>query len=208
MLRGRDIKQYGYDFAGLYLICTFPSKHYDIDNFPAVRDYLLNFDKRKLEQSGTKDIDGIRGNNARKKTNNKWFETQDSIAYWDDFNKPKLAWNRIANQKIFGIVPEGIYIQDSMHFITGDHIEYLSAVLNSSLFCWLMNTIVGESAGGNAGNANNVKNLPIIQPTSEIEHKIIEYLRNNDIDYIDKLIFQIYSLNKEEIQFISSSSKL
>lgn len=71
-----------------------------------------------------------------------------------------------------------------------------------------MNTIVGESAGGNAGNANNVKNLPIIQPTSEIEHKIIEYLRNNDIDYIDKLIFQIYSLNKEEIQFISSSSKL
>lgn len=128
--------------------------------------------------------------------------------FMDDFNKPKLAWNRIANQKIFGIVPEGIYIQDSMHFITGDHIEYLSAVLNSSLFCWLMNTIVGESAGGNAGNANNVKNLPIIQPTSEIEHKIIEYLRNNDIDYIDKLIFQIYSLNKEEIQFISSSSKL
>mgnify|MGYP002480491132 CR=1 FL=1 len=67
ILRGRDIKQYGYDFAGLYLICTFPSKHYDIDNFPAVRDYLLNFDKRKLEQSGTKEIDGIRGNNARKR---------------------------------------------------------------------------------------------------------------------------------------------
>lgn len=95
-----------------------------------------------------------------------------------------------------------------MHFITGEHIEYLSAVLNSLLFNWLMNVIVGESAGGNAGNADNVKSLLIVKPTSEIEHKIIEYLRNNDADSIDKLIFQIYSFDDEEIQFISSSVNL
>lgn len=71
----------------MYLICTFPSKHYDIDEYPAVRDYLLTFDKRKLEQSGAKAIDGIIGNNARKKTNNQWFETQDSIAYWEDYRR-------------------------------------------------------------------------------------------------------------------------
>lgn len=83
ILRGRDIKRYSYEFADLYLICTFPSKHYNIDKYPAIRDYLLTFDKRKLEQSGAKAIDGIIGNNARKKTNNQWFETQDSIAYWE-----------------------------------------------------------------------------------------------------------------------------
>ncbi|WP_032526413.1 hypothetical protein, partial [Streptococcus mutans] len=91
ILRGRDIKRYSYEFADLYLICTFPSKHYNIDKYPAIRDYLLTFDKRKLEQSGAKAIDGIIGNNARKKTNNQWFETQDSIAYWDDFSKPKIV---------------------------------------------------------------------------------------------------------------------
>ncbi|HEL9634638.1 TPA: hypothetical protein U0K44_001506 [Streptococcus suis] len=208
ILRGRDIKRYGYEFANLYLISTFPSKKYNIDDYPAVKDYLLTFDKRKLEQSGIKNIDGIEGNNARKKTNNQWFETQDSIAYWDDFNKLKLAWNRIARKKIFGIVPEDIYIQDSMHFMTGEHIEYLSATLNSSLFSWLMNSIVGESAGGNAGNADNVKKLPVLTPSLEIEGNIIEYLNIGDMDAIDQLLYHIYSLTEEEIQFISSSVKL
>ena len=38
ILRGRDIKRYGYDWAGLYLIATFPSRHYDIEMFPAVKN--------------------------------------------------------------------------------------------------------------------------------------------------------------------------
>lgn len=43
ILRGRDIKRYGYDWAGLYLIATFPSRHYDIEMYPAVKNifYLL-----------------------------------------------------------------------------------------------------------------------------------------------------------------------
>ena len=44
-------------------------------------NYLLSFDKRRLAQTGEKDIDGIKGFNARKKTANKWFETQDQINY-------------------------------------------------------------------------------------------------------------------------------
>lgn len=83
ILRGRDIKRYSYDFADKWLITTFPSKHYNIDDYPAIKNYLLSFGKEKLEQSGKKDIGGIKGNNARKRTNNKWFETQDTIAYWD-----------------------------------------------------------------------------------------------------------------------------
>ncbi|MDW5564560.1 TaqI-like C-terminal specificity domain-containing protein [Streptococcus mutans] len=200
ILRGKDIKRYSYNFADKYLITTYneytddngrvhPS--IDMKNYPAIKEYLdsyWNAISRRQDKGDTP-------YNLRR------------CAYMDDFNKQKLAWNRIASQKIFGIVPKDIYIQDSMHFITGEHIEYLSAVLNSSLFNWLMNTIVGESAGGNAGNADNVKSLLIMKPTSEIEQKIIKYLRNGDADSIDKLIFQIYSLDKDEIQFISSSSK-
>ena len=37
ILRGRDIKRYGYNWAGLYLIATFPSRHYDIEKYPAVK---------------------------------------------------------------------------------------------------------------------------------------------------------------------------
>ena len=93
ILRGRDIKRYSYHWSGLWLIATFPSRHYDIEMYPAVKDYLLsNFGMERLEQTGNEYI--IKGEKvkARKKTNNKWFETQDSISYWEDFDKPKIIY--------------------------------------------------------------------------------------------------------------------
>lgn len=69
-------------FADKWLICTFPSREYNIDDYPAVKEYLLSFTKEKLEQSGkTYNINGTIIK-SRKKTTNKWFETQDSISYW------------------------------------------------------------------------------------------------------------------------------
>ena len=82
ILRGRDIKRYGYEWAELWLIATFPSRHYDIEQYPAVRDYLLSFGREKLEQTGATYTRDGQEFKARKKTNNQWFETQDSISYW------------------------------------------------------------------------------------------------------------------------------
>ena len=95
ILRGRDIKRYGYDWANLWLIATFPSRHYNIEEFPAVKAHLLSFGKERLEQTGKKYIINGEEIKARKKTSNKWFETQDSISYWDDFFKPKVMWKII-----------------------------------------------------------------------------------------------------------------
>ena len=89
ILRGRDIKRYGYEWADLWLIATFPSCHYDIELYPAVKDYLLSFGMERLEQTGKEYIVNGEKVKARKKTNNKWFETQDSISYWDDFPSQK-----------------------------------------------------------------------------------------------------------------------
>lgn len=75
ILRGRDIKRYRADFADLWIIATFPSMHYNIDNYPDIKEYLLSFGYNRLKQTGD--------NGARKKTNNQWFETQDSISYWE-----------------------------------------------------------------------------------------------------------------------------
>ena len=85
ILRGRDIKRYGYNFADLYIIATFPSRHYNIDDYPAVRDHLLSFGIERLEQTGKTHIINGEKVKSRKKTNNKWFETQDSINYWQGF---------------------------------------------------------------------------------------------------------------------------
>ena len=82
ILRGRDIKRYGYEWAELWLIATFPSRHYNIDEYPAVKQYLLSFGIERLEQTGKTHIVNGEKVKSRKKTHNKWFETQDSISYW------------------------------------------------------------------------------------------------------------------------------
>ena len=98
ILRGRDIKRYGYDWAGLYLIATFPSRHYDIEMFPAVKKHLLSFGIERLEQTGKTHIVNGEKVKARKKTSNKWFETQDSISYWEDFNLPKIVGEKFLTE--------------------------------------------------------------------------------------------------------------
>lgn len=85
-MRGRDIKRYSYDFADLYIIATFPSKHYEIDDYPAVKNYLLSYGIERLEQTGKTYLVNNQPVKARKKTSNKWFETQDSISYWLKYN--------------------------------------------------------------------------------------------------------------------------
>ena len=82
ILRGRDIKKYGYEFADQYIIATFPSRKYNIDEYQSLKSYFLSFGIEKLEQTGKEYIINGEIVKARKKTNNKWFETQDSISYW------------------------------------------------------------------------------------------------------------------------------
>ena len=191
ILRGRDIKRYGYEWAELWLIATFPSRHYNIDDYPSVKQYLLSYGIEKLEQTGK--VHNVNGDKvkSRKKTNNKWFETQDSISYWEDFNKPKIVWNRIAAIKQFAKVDEYIYIQDSMHFIIGDNLNYICSVLNSKIVQWLLSLIIGEAAGGNAGNADNIWNIPI--PFSSLDNTVS-----------DNYLYERYRFTKEEIAFIES----
>ena len=54
-------------------------------NYPAVKDYLLSFGMERLEQTGATHIVNGVPIKSRKRTNNKWFEVQDSISYWEDY---------------------------------------------------------------------------------------------------------------------------
>ena len=147
ILRGRDIKRYGYTWADLWLIATFPSRHYNIDDFPAVKSYLLSIGKERLEQTGKTHIIEGEKVKARKKTNNKWFETQDSISYWEDFNQPKITWGEISDRSKFAFDANGKYVPEATTFLmTGDKLPYLLCVLNSPLTEWFFSK-VGTTTG-------------------------------------------------------------
>ena len=179
ILRGRDIKRYGYEFADLYIITTFPSLKIDIELYPAVKQHLLSFGYDRLKQTGEK--------GARKKTNNKWFETQDSIGYWEDFSKQKIVYPDISEKLNFQIVEGEIYFNNTIYFITSktENLDYLLKFLNSNLIDWYYKTL-SVQLGEKAVRMFTIYVLNIPIP------------KNKDKDNI----YESYQLTKEEIDFI------
>ena len=146
ILRGRDIKRYQAKWAGRYLICTFPALSLDIFQYPAVKRHLTAFGKTRLEQSGKKLENGLK---TRKESNNKWFEMQDTIAYYPEFAKEKLIWIELVDRGRFAYVSEEIYCNNTAYILTGTSIKYLCAFLNSQLASWILKTIAASSGNGN-----------------------------------------------------------
>ena len=206
ILRGRDIKRYGYDWANLWLIATFPAKHYDIEKYPAVKQYLLSIGIEKLEQTGKTHIVHGETIKARKKTNNKWFETQDSISYWDDFFKPKIMYAEIVQEPRFYLDNEGYFFPEATTFIlTGEHLKYLYNLFNSSVISYLFKTFY---AGGGLGeNGYRYKkaffeNLPIPKyKDTKLQKQIV--LADECAD-IAKNVFELFGFSNDEISYIEN----
>ena len=213
ILRGRDIKRYSYEYADLYLIATFPAKHYDIEKYPAVKDYLLSFGMERLEQTGKEHT--IKGEKikARKKTNNKWFETQDSISYWEDFFKPKIVWGEISDKSKFAFDFEGRFMPEATTFyMNGENIEFLLAALNSLLSEWFFSKIGTTTGVGTVRwKKYTIEQLLVAKPEKELLKKyliVFDNFKNNKItvsdfeEYSNNLMFSLYKLTDKEISFI------
>ena len=147
ILRGRDIKRYEYEWADLWIIATFPSRHYDIESYPAVKNYLLSIGIERLEQTGETHIVNGKKIKARKKTSNEWFETQDSISYWEDFSKPKIVWAELARTgNAFALDFGNNMVGNTGYILTvpsnnQDELLYLLAFLNSRSMLYSLNQI-------------------------------------------------------------------
>ncbi|WP_423749875.1 Eco57I restriction-modification methylase domain-containing protein [Helicobacter pylori] len=213
ILRGKDIKRYSYEWAHLWVIATFPSLKLDIDDYPSLKTYLSQF-RPRIDQSGEKD--------CRKKTNNQWFETQDTIAYHAEFEKEKIVYPCImAKEPCFVYEEKGFYAPAPANIITGDKIEikYITALLNSKCIYFAMRKFY--MGGGIEGElkTNNLEKIPIPQITEknqELADKITDgakqilALKAKDPKAntqklekeIDALVYQLYNLTDEEIKTI------
>ena len=211
ILRGRDIKRYGYEWAELWLIATFPSRHYNIDEYPAIKQYLLSFGIERLEQTGKTHIVNGEKVKARKRTSNKWFETQDSISYWEDFSKPKIIWKIIGSRLAFAIDNNGIMLNNACYLLTGNHLAHILGFLNSSPLIWyseitnMNKTGVGDAQVG----AQNIILFPIPSTINEEVVEIVEQLlstpANSNLKRIlSERIYAIYGLDIEEISYLES----
>jgi len=213
LLRGRDIQKYVADDVVNWVIGTFPSKKIDIDVYLGVKSYLETFGKT-IHQTGEK--------GSRKKTSHKWFETQDNIAFWQDFDKPKLVWKRIGSILRFCYDESGAYCLDSTCIATGSKVKFLVAVLNSKLCNKELFRLSPKTGTGDliiSVQALNPLRVPIPnekqdQEICELLDKIIEIKKQIPLAYstdlenqIVQLVYQLYELTEEDIAIIENSTQ-
>ena len=214
ILRGRDIKRYGYDWANLWLIATFPSRHYDIEMYPAVKTHLLSFGKERLEQTGKKYRINGEEVKARKKTSNKWFETQDSISYWEDFFKPKVMWKIIGCNINFSFDDGTMICNNAVNIMIGQRNQLLQflGLMNSKLFDWYLKlTTEAEVQGGGIQLYVTTLEKTLVKLDFPLYLSEIINQRVNGIisdKEVDNTIFESYKLTQEEVDYILTSKQV
>lgn len=215
MLRGRDIKRYSYEWAGLWVIGTFPSLKIDIEQYPALKQYLSQFLPR-IEQSGEK--------GCRKKTSNKWFETQDNIAYYEEFEKEKIVYPETTQGAYFVYDNKGIFLEKTAFFIVCENLKYLLGLLSSNLITYYYKNFSQGCKLGTKGyqyNKHALENLPIPKINSknqnivdELINLVDEILKAKEQDKnantqelenkINSIVYKLYNLTEEEIKIIEN----
>ena len=207
ILRGRDIKRYAYEWAHLYIIATFPAKHLDIEDYPAVKHHLLSFGIERLEQTGKEHLINGERIKSRKKSGNKWFETQDTIAYMDDFAKPKIVYPdimRMPQDKTlltqfpkFHLDTEGFYPEATVFFIVGERVETLCRFFASDIGFYAFTRFYAGPQFDDTGfryKKEYFTKLPIPQTCA------LDNLANENA--FDDALCKVLSLSQEELSFI------
>jgi hypothetical protein len=192
ILRGRDIKRYNYDFADLWLINTHNGikeksiKPINIYDYPAVKKHLdgywIQIEKR-ADQGDTP-------YNLR------------NCAYIEDFSKQKIVWKRIGSILRFCFDNDNHVVLDSTCFATGKHIEYLTAILNSELGNYMLQDSPKTGTGDLLISVQAIEPIKIPIPDDEIESRITTLLYEENYHEIDRIVYGIYNLSCEEIEFI------
>ncbi len=225
VLRGRDIKRYCYKWAGLWLILipagwTNKNKRQKTGeeffrtSFASVYKYLKEIGN-KVKGKG-------KGLFNRDDQGDYWWELR-PCDYYPEFEKEKIVWQRVTQRPKFAIVPSGILCENTTHFITGSHLEFLIGVLNSKLFefgfykFYMGGGIEGEIKGEFIGRFPippvTSNNHQIVSQIIKLVDEIFNLKQTHSCsvnttkleNQIDQLVYKLYNLTQEEIELIEKS---
>ena len=201
ILRGRDVRRYGYNWADLWLINTHNGirgqlDRIHIEDYPAIKQHLDN-NWDKIEPRADQ---GDTAYNLR------------NCAYLDDLSKTKIVWIELSDESKFAIC-EDLVPLNTVFFLTGNHLHHILGLLNSKLIHWYFTTCLGTSSGvgTNRWLKYTIELLPLAQySTDELSQLVIRrLLPDADIrqceKQIDDLICKMYGLSPEEILVINGS---
>ncbi len=188
------------DYQNLWLIFT--RREIDVHKFPAIHDYLLKYKERLTP--------GIEG--GRKAGSYQWYEIQDNIAYWQEFEKVQIVWGNLSTKPNFTFAKAGYYLSAPANLIASDS-KYLLGILN----CQVTQYLVSQSAATRQGGFLEYKPMYVSQLSipnaSKTECLAIENLVQKCLNTkrqgveeweaeIDDRVAHLYNLTSEEMKII------
>jgi hypothetical protein len=198
ILRGRDIRRYGYEFGDKYVILAAYGSHKSLESkYPAIYAHLSAF-KERLEQRGQ----------CRYAANGKpnlktpfpgqhhWLELDNNPRqdYLDDFSKRKIIYSEIVREPQFHLDDEGFFPEATAFIMTGEHVDYLIHILNSPLVAWVFKTYYSGGGLGEEGYRYKkafLENLPV----PRVFDTVLDV-------HADEIIAKTYSFSAEEFAFV------
>jgi hypothetical protein len=185
-LAGRDIKRYDQPQSDKYLI--FSRHGVKIDDYPAIKQHLSLFKERLMPRP--KDWKGKEWD-GRKPGAYQWYEIQDTIDYYEEFEKPKIIVPAIVKNASYAYDRSGIYSNDKTSIIPTDDL-YLLGIINSKVADIVIHSISSTKQGG------YFEYKPMY--VSKIPIRIIDYSNPFDVTFHDNmvsLVDQTLSLHKQ-----------
>ena len=212
VLRGGDLKKWKAESTGDYLIFT----HHDIniERYPAIKRYLSQY-KERLEPKNSPEQEF-----GRKKGNYKWYEIQDTTAYYTEFEKPKIIYPE-TGKSLYGCYDTTKTFGLNTTFIIPTNDLSLLAILNSRLFDWyarhkFQNLKDPWAGGGLRFFTLYMSHVPIAHRTAAQKAELTDLVEQiladpeseavREIEQeIDNLVYQLYGLTDAEIELIKQT---
>ena len=198
ILRGRDIRRYGYDWAGLWLINTHNGikdslERIHIEDYPAIKQHL-DYYWDKIESRADR---GDTPYNLR------------NCAYVDEFSKPKIVWGNLNARGSYAMAPENMFINAPACMIMPGS-RYLLAVLNSKVAdYYIRNLGVVRNGGFFEYKPMFVEQIPVPLPKEEVVSSIEEVFSSDASEELrdkrlEEIVESMYDFTEQEIAYLQN----
>ncbi len=204
-LRGRDIKKWKAEWAGLYFL--YIPWHFDIQKYSAIFKHLKRF-KSQLENR-----------NAAEKNRYEWYALQRYAAeYYEDFEKNKIIYPDISKLPKFTWDESKAFLGNTAYIIPTSEV-WLVGLLNSRILWWFYIHLSSAIRGGFVRYIGQYMEQLPIPPASDSQQKAIiervqKIIANPDSPdvpllekEIDQLVYKLYNLTPEEIAIVEGKGK-
>jgi len=184
LLRGREIKKYGYSFNDNYVLFphngTKEKERIQVErDYPTIYEHLLKFRDKNSELVKPNNKGEIQTLIDRSDQGDHWTNLR-NCAYIDSFEGEKLVWLSISDKPAFAFDNKGMHVTAPAYIMTSHCNKYLMTVLNSKTMEWYLDKVSSSTGvGTNQWSKIFVEQLPIpeLEETERNPYeKIAEYL--------------------------------